>query len=88
MRKVVSNEKRELKQHELWIRIHRTESIYGLIRNLVFQDNRRCIFRNRLVLQYYVNKEICGNIDSVTYQLPNHGNTKIEKSFDDVKKVL
>ena len=53
-RKVVSNEKRELTEHELRIRIHRTENIYGLIRSFVFFED---------------NKDICGNVDSVTCQV-------------------
>ena len=53
-RKVVSNEKRELTEHELRIRIHRTENIYGLIRSFVFFED---------------NKAICGNVDSVTCQV-------------------
>ena len=65
-RKVASNKQRELAEHELRIRIHRTENIHWLIRSFVFfEDNRRCIFRNRFVLQYYINKDICRNVDSV-----------------------
>ena len=53
-----------------------------MIRSFVFfEDNQRCIFRNRLVLQYYINKDICGNVDSVTYQV-----LKTEKPFYAVKK--
>ena len=34
-----------------------------------------------MVLQYYINKDICGNVDSVTYQV-----LKTEKPFYAVKK--
>ena len=92
-KKVVSNEKRKLSEHELRIRVHHTENIYGLIRSFVFLEyNRRCIFCNRLVLQpitkYHITKDICGNVDSVTYQVLKHGNSKIEKAFKAIKKVL
>ena len=88
-KKVVSNEKRKLSEHELRIRVHRTENIYGLIRSFVFLEyNRWCIFCNRLVLQYHIAKDICGNVDSVTYQVLKHGNSKIEKAFKAIKKVL
>ena len=86
-RKVISSEKRGLTEHELRIRIQRTKNIYGLIRSFVFfEDNRRCIFCNRLVLKYYINKDIRENIDSLTYQVPRHGIAKIETSFYAVKK--
>ena len=35
---------------------------------------------------YYVNKDISGNVDSVTFQVSKHGNAKIEKPFYTVKK--
>ena len=77
-RKVVPNKKCQLTEHELMIRIHCTENIYELIRSFVsFEDKRGCIFHNRFILQYYINKDMCGNVDSVTYQIPKHGNAKI-----------
>ena len=83
-RKGISNEKRELTEHELRIRIHRTENIYGLIRNFVFFEEGAYFeigwFYNIILIK------TCGKVDSVTYQVSKHGNSKIEKSFYAVKK--
>ena len=60
--------KNKIYQNEFIMRVYRTENVHGLIRNyLYFQDNIRNIFSNKIVPQYYLNKNICGDADSISF---------------------
>ena len=84
---VVRIGKNKIHQNELIIRVHRTENANGLIRNyLYFQDDVQKVYANKLVLQYYLNKNICGGAHSISSRVSKHGNAKNGKQFYAVKK--
>ena len=85
--KVVRIKKNKMHQNELIMRVHRTQNAHGLIRSyLYFQDDVQNVYANKLVLQYYLNKSICGDVDCISFRVSKHGNAKNEKPFYAVKK--
>ena len=49
--------KNKIYQNEFIMRVYRTEN----------EDNIRNIFSNKIVPQYYLNKNICGDADSISF---------------------
>ena len=85
--KVVRIGKNKIDQNELIMRVHRTENIHGLLRSyLCFQDDAQNVYSSKLVLLYYLNKNICGDADSISFRVSKHGNAKNEQPFYAVKK--
>ena len=87
--KVVRIGKNKIHQNELIIKVHRTENANALIRNyLYFQDDLQKLYANKLVLQYYLNKSICGDAHSISFRVSKHGTLKMENNFMQSKKAL
>ena len=58
------------------MRVHRTENDHGLVRNIVyFQDAQGNIFKDSILLQYIINRKVCGDVESVVFEVPAHGNS-------------
>ena len=69
------------------MKVFRSENRHGLVRNIVYFLNKNSkVVNSKLVLQYYINKKVCGNVESVEYTVPSHENSKIETSFYVIKK--
>ena len=84
---VVSNKKEILKLGQFHMRVHRTENNYGLVRNIIyFLDKTGCPLKDKIVLQYSINKKINGNSEEVSFKVASHGNAKSLKPFYVVKK--
>ena len=65
----------------------RSENRHGLVWNIVYFLNKNSkAVNSKLVLQYYINKNVCGNAESVEYRVPSHGNSKKETPFYVIKK--
>ena len=66
--KVLRIAKNKMHQNKLIMRVHHTENAHGLIRSyMYFQDDDQNVYVNKLVLQYYLNKNICGDVDSISF---------------------
>ena len=85
--KVIRIGKNKMHQNELIMRVHRTENIHELLRSyLYFQDDVQNVYSSKLVLECYLNKNICGDADSISFRVSKPGNAKNEKLFYAVKK--
>ena len=76
--KAISRKRMEkLGNNQMYLKLHRKENKFGLIRNIsYFFDDKGRILNDTVVLQYLVNKEVCGDVLEVTYKVRNHGNAK------------
>ena len=69
------------------MKVHRTENEFGLIRNIVYFTNQNnSVINSKVILQYYINNKVCGDVESITYTVQSHGNSKREKPFYVIKK--
>ena len=72
----VSRKKCPLKSGQMLMRVHRTENDHGLVLNIVyFQDAQGNIFKDSILLQYIINRKVCGDVESVVFEVPAHGNS-------------
>ena len=85
--KIISNKKQQLQENQILIKVRRSENKHSLVRNIVYSLNKNSkVLNSKIVLQYYNNKKVCGNVESVKYTVPSHGNSKKETSFYVIKK--
>ena len=71
------------------MKINRSESSHGLIRNVVyFRDKDDQVVNSKTVLQYYVDRKVCGDTEEVGYIASSHGKSKSQKSFYTMKKSV
>ena len=85
--KIISNKKEQLQENQISMKVSRSENRHGLVRNIVYFLNKNSkVVNSKLVLQYYINKKVCGNVESVEYTVPSDENSKIETSFYVIKK--
>ena len=85
----VHREKKELGPEQLYLQVNRKQNTFGLTRDISYLlDNEGRVFENSVILQYIVDKNICGNVEEIKYKVPQHGNAKgIESgSFHPLKK--
>ena len=69
------------------MKVFRSENRHGLVQNTVYFLNKNSKSVNsKLVLQYYINKKVCGNVESIECTVPSHGNSKKEMPFYVIKK--
>ena len=64
---------------------HRTENEFGLIRHMWFTSNGK-VLQDAVLLQYCINKVICGDVDEVIFTVQKHGNCKGDGRFYSTKK--
>ena len=56
--------------------VNRRENIHGLIRNInYFTDSKKKVLNSKIILQYFINRKICGDKEELQYTAPRHGNT-------------
>ena len=81
---VISNKKQQLQENQILMKVNRSKNRQGLVRNIVYFLN----WNNQVktVKQYYVNKKVCGNIESIEFSVSSHGNSKDKKPFYVIKK--
>ena len=85
--KIISNKKQQLQENQTLTKVSKFETRHGLVQNIVYFLNKNSkVVSSKLVLQYYIHKKVCGNVESVEYTVPSHGNTKKETSFCVIKK--
>lgn len=69
--------KKELGPGQLYLQVNRKQNEFGLTRDISYLlDNEGKVFENSVVLQYIVNKNICGDVEEVSYKVAQHGNAK------------
>ena len=71
------------------MKITTSENSHGLIRNIVYfigKDDQ--VVTSKLVLQYYIDKKVCGDTEEVEYIASSYGNSKSQKSFHTMKKSV
>ena len=81
--------KKELGPDQLYLQVHRKQNEFGLTRDISYLiDKEGNVFENSVVLQYIVDKNICGDVEEVRYKVEQHGNAKgiASGSFHPLKK--
>ena len=87
--KIISNKKQQLQENQTLTKVSKFENRHGLVQNIVYFLNKNSkVVSSKLVLQYYIHKKVCGNVESVEYTVPSHGNSKKETPFYLIKRVL
>ena len=57
------------------LRVHRAENEFGLICNIFyFVESNGNIFNDCIILQYFLNRNICGNATEAKFKVASHGN--------------
>ena len=84
---VIANRKVTLKTHQMFMKVHWVENRYVLIRNIVYIKTENGGL-DKIILQYYINRKICGEKEEVSYSVSSHGNVKSSKPFYIVKKSM
>ena len=80
--KVIANQKNKLNKNQVYMKINRYENSHGLITNIVyFKDKDDQVVNSKIVLQYYIDRKVCGDIEEVEYIASSHGNSKSQKLF-------
>ena len=84
---IISTKKQQLQENQILMKVSRSGNRNGLARNIVYLLNKNSkVLNSKVVLQYYINKKVCGNVESVEYAVPSHWNSKKETSFYVIKK--
>ena len=84
---IVSNKKQQLQENQTLMKVSRSENRLGLVQNIVYFLNKNSeALNSKVVLQYYINKKVCGNAEGVEYTVPSHGNSKKRTPFYAIKK--
>ena len=67
--------------------INRRENIHGLIRNITyFTDSKNQVPNSKIILQYFINRRICGDKEELQYTVPRHGNANADTPVFPLKK--
>ena len=73
---VISKKKLELQEGQMHLRVHRVENEFGLIRNIFyFVESNGNIFNDCIILQYFLDRNICGNATEAKFKVASHGNS-------------
>ena len=65
---------------------HRKENEFGLIRHRMWFTSNGKVLHDAVLLQYCINKVICGDVDEVIFTVQKHGNCKGDGRFYSTKK--
>ena len=65
---------------------HRKENGHGLIRHIAWFSKNDQILHDTILLQYVINKDVCGAVDEVAFTVKKHGNSKEDDAFYPVKR--
>eukprot|EP00112_Aurelia_sp_Birch-Aquarium-sp1_P020999 Seg5543.1 transcript_id=Seg5543.1/GoldUCD/mRNA.D3Y31 product="Mitogen-activated protein kinase kinase kinase 13-B" protein_id=Seg5543.1/GoldUCD/D3Y31 len=85
--KAISKKRVDSAPGHTYMKVNRRENSFGLVRSIThFMDGQGKILNGRVIVQYYINRQICGDVQSVNYTVPAHGNSKKEGSFYALKK--
>ena len=86
--KTLAKKKLELKENMLHMSVNRRETVTGLVRNITyFVGTSGEILNGSIVMQYYLDKEICGDVEALEFVVEAHGNSKSsDKAFYPIKK--
>ena len=69
------------------MKVNRRENLFGLVLSITyFMDGQWKILNERVIAQHYINRQIHGDVQSVQYTVPAHGNSKKDGSFYALKK--
>ncbi len=72
---IVSRKRDALRSDQMHMRVHRTENSAGLVRNIVYlQDAKGAVFKDAVILQYIINRKVCGDVEPIDYDVSLHGN--------------
>ena len=87
--KIISNKKQQLQENQILMKVSRSENRHGLVQDIVYFLNKNSkVVNSKLVLRYYINKKVCGNVEIVEYTVPSHGNSEKRRHFMLSKRVL
>ena len=87
--KVIANKRKILDKNQVYMKINRSENSHGLIRNTVyFKGKDDQVVNSKIVLQYYIDRKICGDKEHIEYIASSHGNSKSQKWFYTMKKSV
>ena len=85
--KIISNKNQQLQENQILMKVCRSENRHGFVQDIDYFLNKNSkVLNSKIVLQYYINKKVCGNIESIEYAVPSHGNSKKEMPFYVIKK--
>ena len=88
--RVISRKKDKLYSGQIHYRINRKENKAGLRRSIsYFLDEEENIINDTIILQYTLNRMICGDVEDVSFTVESHGNSKeksSENSFYPIKR--
>ena len=58
------------------MKVNRSENKQSLVRNIVYFLNRHNqVINSKVILQYYVNKKVCSNIENIEFSVSNKKST-------------
>ena len=67
--------------------VNQRENTHGLIRNITyFTDSKNKVLNSKIILQYFINRKICGDKEELQYTAPRHGNANADTPFFPLKK--
>ena len=73
---IISKKKQELQEGQMHLRVHRVENEFDLIRNIFyFIESNGNIFNDCIILQYFLDRNICGNAKEAKFKVASHGNS-------------
>ena len=79
---VISNKKQQLTENQILMKVNRSENKQSLVRNIVYFLNKyNQVINSKVILQYYVNRKVCGNIENIEFSVSSHGKSKDKKPF-------
>eukprot|EP00112_Aurelia_sp_Birch-Aquarium-sp1_P019608 Seg4881.2 transcript_id=Seg4881.2/GoldUCD/mRNA.D3Y31 product="Serine/threonine-protein kinase TAO3" protein_id=Seg4881.2/GoldUCD/D3Y31 len=71
--KAVAKKALNLEEDKIYMSINRRENKFGLIRSITyFCDSKGTVVNDKIILQYFVNRQICGDVDQVEYAVEAH----------------
>ena len=85
--RIISPKKRKLNENQFYMNVNRRENIHGLIRNITyFTDSKSTVLNSKIILQYFINRKICGDKEELQYTAPRHGKTNADTPIFSAKE--
>ena len=73
---IISNKKQQLQENQTLMKVNRSENKQGLVRSIVYFSNKHNqVINSKVLLQYYVNKKVCGNIENIEFSVSSKKST-------------
>ena len=86
---VIARKRNILDKNQIYMKIIKSKNSHELIITIVyFKDKVDKVVNSKIVLQYYIDRKICGDKEEVEYIASSHGNRKNQKLFYSMKKVF